>query len=394
MEQRKTEPGIYPLGQYELANRLSYFLWSTMPDEQLFRLADQGKLQDPKVLAAQVDRMLDDPRARTFAGTFIGQWLGTHDIGGRVMPLITEIQSYYNPEIAADLRMEPVLLFDRIVSENRSILELLNAGYTYLTQRLVTFYRMEDQVKDINDNDFRLVTLTDKRRVGLLGMAGVLGMTSHYEQTSPVLRGAWVLDTLLGTPVPPPPPDVPPLLGPADKVATGLTTRERVMQHRENPACAACHKVMDPLGFGLENFDWMGRWRDTERDGKPIDATGELPTGEKFSGPVELRQVLLARKDEFTRQLAGKILGYALGRSLQDGDSCTIQRIVNKVVSDNYRARTLVHEVVLSLPFRNMQGGEVKVVPIEAPKLNISAITSKTQDAKSHDNAVKKPPVR
>jgi hypothetical protein len=376
-----------------MATRLSYFLWSTMPDDELFRLAAAGRLQDPKVLAAQVDRMLDDPRSRGFVGTFTGQWLGTQEIGGRFMPLLTEIQSYYNAEIASDLRTQAVLLMDRIVGENRSALELLNADYTYLTQRLVKFYQLENQVPDINDNDFHLVKLPDERRAGVLGLAGVLGITSHYEQTSPVLRGAWVLDTLLGTPVPPPPPNVPPLDA-GDKVTTNLTTRQRVLQHRADPACSACHRLMDPIGFGLENFDWMGRWRDKEADGKPIDASGELPSGEKFNGPVELRETLLKHKDEFIRQLGGKLLGYALGRSLQDGDGCTLQRLVDAVAGDNYRMRTMIREVVLSLPFRNTQGGPLNSVPVESPGLNISAVTSRTQDAKTHDNGVQLPPKR
>ncbi len=393
MEQRKTEPGIYPLSDYELASRLSYFLWSTMPDERLFRLVDQGRLQDPAVLTAEVDRMLDDPRSRTFVDTFIGQWLGTRDIGGRLMPLITEIQSYYDSEIAADLREQPILLFDRIVRENRSVLDLLDGDYIYLTKRLVKFYQFEDEVEGVNDNQFHLVQLPNQHRAGLLGLAGILGMGSHYEQTSPILRGAWVLDALLGTPVPPPPPNVP-VLDPGDKVSANLTTRQIVLQHRQNPACAACHKLMDPIGFGLENFDWMGRWRNEEKDGKPIDATGELPSGETFDGPVELRQTLLVKKGDFTRQLTGKVLGYALGRSLQDGDSCTIQQIVDRVASDDYHARTLIREVVLSLPFRNTQGGLEKVTAIEGPRLSLSAITALTQDAKGHDNQVKDPPKR
>jgi mono/diheme cytochrome c family protein len=393
MEQRKTEPGIYPLSDHELASRLSYFLWSTMPDERLFRLADQGRLQDPAVLTAEADRMLDDPRSRAFVDTFIGQWLGTRDIGGRVMPLITEIQSYYDAEIAADLREQPILLFDRIVRENRSVLDLLDGDYIYLTQRLVKFYQVEDEVEGVNDNQFHLVELPNQRRAGLLGLAGILGMGSHYEQTSPILRGAWVLDALLGTPVPPPPPNVP-VLDPGDKVSANMTTRQIVLQHRENPACAACHKLMDPIGFGLENFDWMGRWRNEEKDGQPIDASGELPSGETFDGPVELRQTLLAKKGDFTRQLVGKVLGYALGRSLQDGDSCTIQQIVDRLEADDYRARTLVREVVSSVPFRNTQGGLEKVTTIEGPRLSLSAITALTQDAKSHNNQVKDPPKR
>jgi hypothetical protein len=244
---------------------------------------------------------------------------------------------------------------------------------------------MEDQVKDVKDNDFHLVKLPDRRRAGLLGMAGILGMTSHYEQTSPVLRGAWVLDTLLGTPVPPPPPNVPPL-EPGDKSAAKTSTREKVLQHRIDPACSTCHRLMDPIGFGLENFDWMGRWRERETGGQPIDASGELPSGEKFNGVVELRETLLKQKDEFVRQLTAKILGYALGRNLQDGDSCTVQRLVESVATDQYRARTLIREIVLSAPFRNTQGGAAKAAPMDAPTLDITAVTSRSQDAKSHNN--------
>jgi hypothetical protein len=384
MEQRHPEPGVHAVGPYELASRLSYFLWSTMPDETLYTLARDNKLSDPKVLREQVERMLDDPRARTFTTTFMGQWLGTQEIGGRFMPLLTEIQSYYNQDIANDLKLQPVLLFDRIVGENRSLMELLTADYAYLSGRLVKYYGMENQVK-LNGDGMQLVKLPDDRRAGLLGMAGILGMASHYEQTSPVLRGAWVLDTLLGTPVPPPPPDVPPL-EPVAKNGPKLSTRERVLQHRNNPACSACHKLMDPIGFGLENFDWMGRWRDTERDGKPVDASGELPSGEKFNGVGELRAALLKHQDDFVRQVAGKTLGYALGRSLQDGDSCTVQRLVDTLAGDGYRARTLIREIVLSLPFRNSQGGAPKATPMDTPRLNISSVTAKSQDATSHNN--------
>jgi hypothetical protein len=356
IEERKSEPGIHPLGQYDLASRLSYFLWSTMPDEELFGLAAQGRLQDPKVLDQQVQRMLDDPRSRTFANTFIGQWLGTQDVGGRVVPMLTELQHYYTPEASADLRQEPVLLFHHILGENRSLIDLLNAGYTFLTERLVKFYELEGQVKGVGAA-FQKVAWPDKRRGGVFGMGAVLAMTSHYKQSSPVLRGAWVLETMLGTHVPPPPPDVPPLETEGKKDSG--TMRQKLMRHRADPSCSACHNLMDPIGFGLENFDWMGRWRDKESNGQLVDASGTMPSGEKFTGPVELRQVLLNRKGEFVRHLTGKVLGYALGRSLQDGDHCTVQRIVDKLEKDDYRARTLIREIVMSIPFRNFQGGAV-----------------------------------
>ena len=369
IEHRSDKPGIYPLGQYELAARLSYFLWSTMPDDELNQLAAQGRLQDPAVLTAQVDRMLDDPKSRNFSSTFIGQWLGTQDLGGRAAPMLTELQAYYTPPVAADLRAEPILIFERILGENRSLLELLTGDYTYMTERLVKFYQLEDKFPDFHGNDPQLVEWPDNRRAGIMNLGSVMAMTSHYRQTSPVLRGAWVLDTLLGTPVPPPPPNIPPLLAVAckdDCVVTAKTAvgmRNTILAHRANATCAACHNLMDPMGFALENFDWTGRWRDKEFDGSSIDTTGSLPSGEKFDGPAGLRQVLLDRKDDFLRQITAKILGYALGRSLQDGDSCTVQHLADSLQKDNYQARTLIRQIVLSTPFRNSQGG---VVTIEA----------------------------
>jgi hypothetical protein len=200
-----------------------------------------------------------------------------------------------------------------------------------------------------------------------------MAMTSHYRQSSPVLRGAWVLETLLGTPVPPPPPNVP-LLEPVkceencvEKGKTAVGMRQRILAHRVDPACSACHNLMDPIGFALENFDWTGRWRDKEFDNSAIDATGSLPSGEKFSGPMELREVLMGRKDEFVRHLTGKVLGYALGRSLQDGDSCTVQRLADTLQKDQYRGRTLIREVVMSIPFRNSQGGKVTLETAAPP---------------------------
>jgi len=366
VEKRDAAPGIRPLSQYELASRLSYFLWSTAPDEQLNRLATENRLQDPAVLAAQVDRMLDDPRSRAFSDTFTGQWLGTQDLGGRVVPLLTELQTYYTPEVAADLRNEPILLLDHIIADNRSILELLTADYTFLTERLVKFYQLEGKV-DVKGTQFQLVKWPDNRRGGVVEMASVLAMNSHYKETSPVLRGAWALETILGTPVPPPPPNVPPL--DPDKKLKNLSVRQKLEQHRADPNCAACHKLMDPIGFALENFDWMGRWREKESNGQPLDTDGVLPSGDKFQGPVELREVLIKHKDDFLRHISGKVLGYALGRSLQDGDSCTVQHLVDDLVKDNYQARTLIRDVVLSVPFRNSQGGlKVETPAPAAPK--------------------------
>lgn len=363
-EQPIQKEGVQPITNHELAARLSYFLWSTMPDDELSRLADEGKLQDSKVLAAQVDRMLADPRSRVFANTFIGQWLGTRDVGFRVVPALTDLQDFYTPEVAADLREEPVLLFYYMLTRNRPVLDLLDAKYSFLTERLVKFYQVEGKVK-LQGPDFQRVEWPDNKRGGVLGMGSMLAMTSHYKQTSPVLRGAWVLDTLLGTKVPPPPPNVPPLEA-AAKPGEHLTVRETLTRHRADASCSTCHRLIDPIGFGLENFDWMGRWRDTE-NGKPVDASAVLPSGEKFSGPVELRQAMLSHKDDFLRNVTGKVLGYALGRSLQDGDQCTVQQIMQAVARDGYGTKTLIREVVLSLPFRNAQRDPGPITMVTPP---------------------------
>ena len=390
IEKKHSQPGLYPLSSFELATRLSYFLWSTMPDDQLTQLAASGRLQDPQVLAAQVDRMLDDPRSKAFLSSFTGQWLGTQEIGGRVVPLLTEIQHYYSPEIAADLKQQPVLMFERIVSENRSLLDLLTAPWTHLTARLARFYQIETQVPVPDDGEFHLVEWpANTHRAGVLGLAGVLAMSSRYNETSPVLRGAWVLETLLGTPVPPPPPDVPPL----EKVAPSghkLTMREKLELHRASSACAACHRLMDPIGLGLEQFDWMGRLRDADVNGKPIDASGQLPSGETFAGATQLRQALLTRKTELVENLVSRVMGYALGRSLQDGDSCTVRRLVESLEKDNYGARTLIRQIVLSTPFRHTQGGQLESTPLETSrKLDLTKLNAAKQDAESHNNAVK-----
>ncbi len=388
IEQKPKEAGIHPLSQYELATRLSYFLWSTAPDATLTSLAENGALSDPKTLAAQTERMLDDPRSRAFLTSFMGQWLGTQDVGGRVVPLLTELQEYYTPNTAADLRAQPVLLFGHILAENRTVTELLTGDYMYMTARLAKFYDVAKQMPELNDTEFKLVHWPDNRRAGLLGLGSVLAMTSRYKETSPVLRGAWVLDTLMGTPVPPPPPDVPQLKTDAE-IGHKLPIREKLAEHRSNPSCTACHRMMDPIGFGLESYDWMGRWREKD-NGKAIDATGELPTGEKFNGAVELRQALLNRKSEFIGNLSAKVLGYALGRSLQDGDSCTVQRIADALEKDDYRARTLIREVVLSVPFRNTQGGVAAAQPvITKQSTDITKLNALKQDADSHNNGIK-----
>ena len=352
IEEAATRPGNKPLSDHELATRLSYFLWGTTPDSELMHLASEGRLQDDEILAAQVDRLIDHPRSRFFARTFIGQWLGTKDVGGRVAPTLNEIQHFYTPRIAADMREEPVLIFRRMLAEDRSLLEFVSGDYTYLTERLAQFYGIPDAVQG---NHFQLVSALGGRRGGLLGLGAVQAMNAGYKRSSPVLRGVWVLETLLGTKIPTPPPEIPALEEEEGK-ADGRTMREILNGHRADPSCAACHDLIDPIGFGLENYDWLGRWRDADESGQPVDASGTLPSGESFDGPAELRGVLLAKRDQFLRQIARKVLGYALGRSLLDRDECAVESILGEVEDSNYGARSLIRAIVLSVPFRFTQG--------------------------------------
>lgn len=354
VEQAPASPGIHPISPHELATRLSYFLWGSMPDPELLHLANSGRLVEDEVLIGQVDRMLDHPRSRYFARTFMGQWLGTKDVGGRVAPTLNEIQHFYTPLIAADMREEPVLLFQRMLDEDRSLLEFVSADYTYLTERLARHYGMPEAVQG---NEFQLVATPEGRRGGLLGLGGVQAMNSAYKRTSPVLRGVWVLETLLGTKIPAPPPDIPPLETEESKERS-LTVREMLDEHRANPTCAACHDVIDPIGLGMENFDWLGRWRDVDEQGRAVDASGVMPSGEAFDGPGELRRVLLKREDELVRHVARKLFGYALGRSISDRDHCVIENVIGELRPSGFGARSLVREIVLSTPFRYTQGEE------------------------------------
>ena len=356
------------IGDHELATRLSYFLWSSMPDEQLDRLADSGRLNDPEELRRQVDRMLDDSRSLALADQFVGQWLGTHEVGARVAPSTDTFKKEFTSKLLLDMHDEPIYFFRHLVASDGSLLNLLDCDYAVVNQRLAEHYGFTAKAKQSQQpvdawaveserefaGRFELVSLPDDRRGGVLGMGGVHLLTSYPNRTSPVLRGAWVLETLLGIRVPSPPPDVPELKR-GKKETKSL--REQLAQHRENPTCAACHNLMDPLGFALENFDVLSRWREKDGDAK-IDASASLPSGETFTGPAELRQVLMQRKSEFTRQATRKMLGYALGRSLEDADDCTIEKVTSEVAGSDYRVRALVHAIVQSKPFRFRQSVE------------------------------------
>ena len=288
-----------PVNDHELASRLSYFLWSSMPDEELSRAAAEQKLHEPAVLETQTRRLLRDPKARAFAENFAGQWLRIHELQTSAQP-----DAHKFPEHTTAMRdamaAEPIEFFHALLRENGSILKLLDADYTYLNETLAKFYGL-----DVKGDAFQRVSLPDGIRGGAVTMGAVLTLTSYPRRTSPVLRGKWILEQILDAPAPPPPPIVKSLPS-SDKVRDGLSFRQQLEKHRADAACAGCHKRLDPLGFGLENFDAIGRWR-TEIAGEPVDAGGEMVTGEKFTGPIELKKILLAHKDEFTRNVTARM---------------------------------------------------------------------------------------
>ena len=342
--------GASPVDDYALASRLSYFLWSSMPDDTLFQLAAQHSLHKPDVLKSQVRRMLASPRAEALAENFGGQWLRVRDLYTTAGP---DPQKYpgFTPELRDAMFHEAVDLFGSVVRNNTALTDLLDARYSYLNETLARHYG----IAGVKGSQMRRVELTDQRRGGVLTMGGVLTLTSFPLRTSPVLRGKWVLAELLGTPPPPPPPGAGGL-STDDAPDKGLTFRKRLEQHRSKPECAGCHSRMDPLGFGLENFDAAGKWRD-RIGGEPVDASGVLPTGEKFSGPIELKRLLLNRKGEFTRNLAERMLAYALGRGLEKYDEPAEARIVRQVAAGNYRSLSLIDSIVTSFPFLYRRDG-------------------------------------
>ncbi|HUB79759.1 MAG TPA: DUF1592 domain-containing protein [Bryobacteraceae bacterium] len=339
-------PGsVYRLGDFALASRLSFFLWSSIPDDQLLNLAEQGKLKDPAVLHQQVERMLDDPKSQALVDNFAGQWLYL-----RKLQLSRPDPDAF-PEFDDTLRQafltETSLFFQDILREDRSVLELLDANYTFLNQRLAQHYG----IPNIYGPQFRKVVLTDPNRGGLLGQGSILTVTSYPNRTSVVQRGKWILETLLGTP-PPPPPAVVPELVPHGKDGRQLTMREQMEQHRANPVCASCHSRMDPLGFALENYDGVGRWRNKDA-GNPIDASGVLPDGTKFVGPAGLKKILTTKdRDEFIHTATEKLLLYALGRGVEYYDEPAVRAIVREAGQDDYRMSALITAIVKSTPFQ------------------------------------------
>lgn len=365
VEPANTSPSPRPLDQYSLASRLSYFLWGSMPDELLFDLAAKGKLQDPEILKQMVRIMLRNDRSMGFAERFTEQWLHTRELSHNKAPdakLFPEMAK--DEDLRSDIRYQPIMFFREVFLQNLSLEYFLDSQHTIGTRKLERHFGLKLALRPNQTSQPHWVPLPENsNRGGLLGMPAVLTVSSYPYRTSPVLRGAWILESLLGTPPPPPPANVPPLED-APGGAAPKSVRERLAQHRENAVCASCHSRIDPFGFALENYDVTGKWRGEEA-GKPIDASAELIDGTKFSGPAELRKVLLDRKDLFVRNLTNKLLGYALGRGLTLQDSCTVDAIVAKVKENNYSSRTLLEEIVTSVPFRNQAGMPAPKEPVK-----------------------------
>jgi mono/diheme cytochrome c family protein len=345
---------IYALNDFELATRMSYFLWSTMPDEELYQVAKRGELRKDGNLEAQVRRMLRDPKARALVDNFGGQWLQTRRLSA--MTPDKKLFPTFDESLRDAMQQETDLFFAAVMREDRSLLEFIDADYTFLNERLARHYGIDG----VKGDEFRKVELTGdqpamRHRGGVLTMASVLLLTSNPTRTSPVKRGKYVMENLLGTPPPPPPPDVPELAeGGAELVGT---LKQRMEQHRENAACAVCHTRMDAIGFGLENFDAIGAWRD--KDGPhAIDAAGELAAGRSFNGPSELKKLLAARPGLFVRCLTDRMLTYALGRGLEEYDECTIERIAQAVAKNDYKFSSLAIEIVKSDAFQKKRGAK------------------------------------
>ena len=328
--------------QYELATRISYFLWSSMPDDELLLLAHRGQLREPARLLDKIARMLRDPRANRFVKNFAGQWLQLRNLD-QVRPDARKFDAF-NDEIRELMRRETLTFFAGVMRGNLPVTTLLDGQFTYLNEQLATFYG----VAGIKGPEFRRVSLEGTPRGGLLTQASILTVTSDPTRTSPVKRGKWILENLLNTPPPPAPPNVPEL----EKARLAGTLRERMEQHRANPACAACHNMMDPLGFALENYDAVGLWRDRE-EGEEIDASGQLPDGTNFRGVGELRDMLVTeRKDQFTRCLAEKLLIYAIGRGTEYYDKCAVDQIVLEAQQHDYKFAYLIAGIIKSDPFQ------------------------------------------
>ena len=349
-EPEGTQPGeTYRVGDLELASRLSFFLWATVPDQELVDLAQRGELSDPEVLEAQVRRMLQDPRAEALAPRFASQWLRLQDLE-KISP---DVRTYpdFDQQLKSAMLQETELFFNSLVREDRSMMELYTADYTFVNERLARHYGIEG----ISGERFQRVQYPDEQRRGILGHASVLTLTSHASRTSPVLRGKWVMEVLLDTPPPPPPPGVPDLEQ-TEGIQEGrvLSTRERMEQHRANPACSSCHMFMDPIGLALDNFDVTGKWRIKE-NGLPLDTRGDMYDGTPVQTPADLRQALLTRPTPLIRTFTTNLMAYALGRRLEYYDMPTVRAIAREAEEDGYRISSFILGVVQSDAFQKQK---------------------------------------
>ena len=335
---------VYEVSDIELASRLSFFLWSSIPDEPLLGLASRGQLQQDDVLRAEAARMLADPRSRSLWENFAAQWLHLPNL--RSFHPDRRLFPDFDDNVRQSMRRETELLFASIVREDRSLLDLIRSDRTYLDERLATHYG----IRGVQGSRFRRVDATpENRRGGLLRHGSMLAVTSYATRTSPTLRGAWILENLIGSPPPPPPTSVPRL----DDTSTSqtMTVRERLAEHRANEACAVCHDLIDPLGFALENFDAVGRWRTRDQE-QPIDSRGMLPSGEEIADVDDLEAAILARPEQFVGAVAEKLLTFALGRGVEYDDGPAIRAMVRHAAENDYRFSSLIEGVVLSAPFR------------------------------------------
>jgi hypothetical protein len=334
---------VYRISDPELASRLSFFLWSSVPDDELLKLAGAGRLSDPAVVEQQTRRMLADPRAQSLVQNVAGQWLLL-----RQLETVSPAAREFDGNLRLSFKRETELLFETILREDRSVVDLIDADYTFVDERLAKHYG----IPNIRGSRFRRLTVQDDARRGLLGHGSLLTVTSAGNRTSPVKRGKWILENLLGAPVPVPPPGVESNLEPsATPGAPSTSLRQRLEQHRANPSCASCHAVMDPLGFALENFDQIGKWRDVD-GGVAVNAAGKLVDGTPLDGPASLRQALLGRREAFVAAAAEKLLTYALGRRVEYFDMPAVRTIVRDARSNEYRLSALVVGIVKSLPFQ------------------------------------------
>jgi len=349
---------IVPLDDYQLASRLSYLLWATMPDDELMALADKGTLHEPAVLKAQTKRLLDDRRSRALFDGFGAQWLGVGGIQKQVFDPV--IFPQMKPELRLAMYEEARLFFESIVRDDQSIVRFVDADYTYLNQSLASVYGLKKSPKG---PAMRRVRLNDPNRGGLLGMPAILAATSFSNRTSPVKRGVWVLEQLLGEKVPAAPPNVPALEQQDQASVTKLTMRQRTELHRTNPVCANCHQLLDPIGFGMENFDAIGQWRDKESNGEPIDAAGELPGAKHFSSPKDLKAIIASRTNDLSRNLVERLLAYALGRKLEGYDEIVVDNLMDDLAADGYRMRSVINGVVMSYPFTHRRIEDTRRLP-------------------------------